>query len=127
MWLNSGTLDGVRILAPETVQEAGRDQIAPLEVPPLRSAQPASSNDVELFPGMRKGWGLSFLINDEDVPGGRAAGSLAWAGLANTYYWIDPRRDVAGVIATQILPFADPKVLAVLEDFERAVYAQQGA
>jgi methyl acetate hydrolase len=76
---------------------------------------------------MRKGWGLSFLINDEDVPGGRAAGSLAWAGLANTYYWIDPRRDVAGMIATQILPFADPKVLAVLEDFERAVYAQQGA
>jgi CubicO group peptidase (beta-lactamase class C family) len=124
MWLDGGALDGARILAPETVREAARDQIAPLEVPPLRSALPASSNDVELFPGMRKGWGLSFLINDEDVPGGRAAGSLAWAGLANTYYWIDPKRDVAGVIATQILPFADPRVLAVLQDFERAVYAQ---
>jgi methyl acetate hydrolase len=82
-----------------------------------------SSNDVELFPGMRKGWGLSFLINDEDVPGGRAAGSLAWAGLANTYYWIDPKRDRAGVIATQQLPFADPRVLDVLAAFERAVYA----
>ena len=70
---------------------------------------PASTHDVELFPGMRKGWGLSFLINAEDVPGGRAAGSLAWAGLANTYYWIDPERDRAGVIATQILPFADPR------------------
>lgn len=123
MWLNGGTLDGARILAPETVREAMRDQIAPLEVPEIKSAIPASTNDVSLFPGMRKGWGLSFLINDEDVPGGRAAGSLAWAGLANTYYWIDPKRDRAGVIATQILPFADPQVLAMAEGFEGAVYA----
>jgi len=123
MWLNGGALDGARILAPETVREAMRDQIAPLEVPDLKSAIPASTNDVSLFPGMRKGWGLSFLINDEDVPGGRAAGSLAWAGLANTYYWIDPKRDRAGVIATQILPFGDPQVLAMAEGFEQAVYA----
>ncbi|MBX6746277.1 MAG: beta-lactamase family protein [Acetobacteraceae bacterium] len=123
MWLNGGTLDGARILAPETVREAMRDQIAPLEVPEIKSAIPASTNDVSLFPGMRKGWGLSFLINDEEVPGGRAAGSLAWAGLANTYYWIDPKRDRAGVIATQILPFADRQVLAMAEGFERAVYA----
>ncbi|NOG70952.1 serine hydrolase [Roseicella sp. DB1501] len=123
MWLNGGTLDGARILAPETVREAMRDQIAPLEVPPLRSAIPASTNDLELFPGMRKGWGLSFLINIEDVPQGRAAGSLAWAGLANTYYWIDPRRDRAGVIATQILPFADAAVLEAFAAMERAVYA----
>ncbi|MFZ4410296.1 MAG: serine hydrolase domain-containing protein [Paracraurococcus sp.] len=123
MWLNAGTLDGARILAPETVREAMRDQIAPLEVTPMTSAMPASTHDVELFPGMRKGWGLSFLINAEDGPGGRAAGSLAWAGLANTYYWIDPARDRAGVIATQILPFADPTVLAAFEATERAVYA----
>jgi CubicO group peptidase (beta-lactamase class C family) len=123
MWLNGGTLDGARILAPEMVKEAMRDQIAPLEVPPIRSALPASTHDVELFPGMRKGWGLSFLINDEDVPGGRAAGSLAWAGLANTYYWIDPRRDRAGVFATQQLPFADPQVLDTFAAFEQAVYA----
>jgi CubicO group peptidase (beta-lactamase class C family) len=123
MWLNAGTLDGARILAPETVREAMRDQIAPLEVGPMISAMPASTLDVELFPGMRKGWGLSFLINAEDVPGGRAAGSLAWAGLANTYYWIDPRRDRTGVIATQILPFADPAVLGAFEAAERAAYA----
>ncbi|TCZ66854.1 serine hydrolase domain-containing protein [Roseicella aquatilis] len=123
MWLNDGALDGARILAPETVREAMRDQIAPLEVTPFKSAMPASSHDVELFPGMRKGWGLSFLINDEDVPGGRAAGSLAWAGLANTYYWIDPTRDRAGVIATQVLPFGDPQILAALEGVEQAAYA----
>lgn len=124
MVLNDGTLEGARILAPETVAEMRRDQIAPLEVVPMRTALPGSSHDVELFPGMRKGWGLSWLINDRDGPDGRAAGSLFWAGLGNTYYWIDPARDRAGVIATQILPFADPKVLALLGAFERAVYAE---
>jgi CubicO group peptidase (beta-lactamase class C family) len=123
MWLNRGSLDGARILAPETVAEAMRDQIAPLEVLPMTTALPGSSHDVNLFPRMRKGWGLSFLINTEEGPDGRAAGSLFWAGLANSYYWIDPVKDRAGVIVTQSLPFGDPKVLALLGAFERAVYA----
>ncbi|MDO9711529.1 serine hydrolase domain-containing protein [Paracraurococcus lichenis] len=123
MWLNRGTLDGARILSEAMATEAMRDQIGPLSVTPMKTALPGSSHDVELFPGMRKGWGLSFLINEEAVPGGRAAGSLAWAGLANTYYWIDPQRDRAGVIATQQLPFGDPKVLDTFERFEHAVYA----
>jgi CubicO group peptidase (beta-lactamase class C family) len=123
MILNGGTLDGARILAPETVAEMRRDQIAPLEVLPMHTAHPPSSHDVLLFPGMRKGWGLSFLINDGPGPDGRRAGSLFWAGLGNTYYWIDPAGDRAGVIATQSLPFADPLVLSLLGAFERAVYA----
>ena len=56
------------------------------------------------------------------MPGRRSAGSLAWAGLFNTYYWLDPKRQVTGVILTQILPFADPTVLQLLDDFETAVY-----
>jgi methyl acetate hydrolase len=48
---------------------------------------------------------------------------LAWAGLGNTYFWIDPSRRVAGLILTQILPFCDEKVLALFDRFERAVYA----
>ena len=72
---------------------------------------------------MPKTFGLAFMINTEAVPGGRSAGSLAWAGLANSYYWIDPARRIAGVILTQILPFADPRALGALGAFERAVYA----
>ena len=71
-------------------------------------------------------WGRNgasaWLINTEDMPGRRSAGSLAWAGLYNTYYWLDPKRQVTGVILTQILPFADPTVLQLLDDFETAVY-----
>jgi CubicO group peptidase (beta-lactamase class C family) len=92
----------------------------------MRSAIPRLSNDVDLLPGMPKKWGLSFLINTQPGPAGRGAGSLAWAGLNNTYYWLDPARGVAGVLMTQILPFADRAVLDTLDAFERAVYQTVG-
>ena len=72
---------------------------------------------------MVKKWGLGFMITTEQVPGGRSPGSLAWAGLGNTYFWIDPVRGIAGVILMQLLPFADPKALSLLDGFEKAVYA----
>ena len=63
------------------------------------------------------------MISTAQVPGGRSPGSLAWAGLGNTYFWIDPAKGVAGVILMQLIPFADAKALAVFENFEKAVYA----
>ena len=50
------------------------------------------------------------------------AGSLAWAGLANSYFWIDPAKQVTGVYATQLLPFFDAKAVRLFEEFEAAVY-----
>ena len=49
-------------------------------------------------------------------------GYADWAGLGNTYFWIDPGTGLAGVILMQLLPFADPKALALLENFEKALY-----
>lgn len=126
MLLAGGTLDGARILRPETVAEMARNQIGDLVVQPMRSALPAMSNDVDLFPGQVLRWGLGFLINTEAVPGRRAAGSLAWAGLNNTWYWIDPATGVCGVLLTQVLPFADRRVLDLLARFEAAVYRGLG-
>ena len=88
----------------------------------VKTAMPPLSNDAEFFPGMPKTWGLTFMINMEDAPTGRTAGSLAWAGLANSYYWIDPKKGVGGVYLTQILPFADDKALPLFFAFERTVY-----
>ena len=122
MLLGGGALDGTRVLRPETVALMFQNHIGDVDVEPMVSYVPTASNNVELFAGMRKKWGLSFLINTEAVAGGRAAGSLAWAGLNNTYYWLDPTRKVAGALFTQILPFGDPTVLSLLEGFERAVY-----
>jgi methyl acetate hydrolase len=122
MLLNGGTLDGARILRPETLALMAQNHIGDLNVQMLKTESPTVSNDAEFFPGMAKKWGLTWLINTEDVPGRRSAGSLAWAGLFNTYYWLDPRKQVTGVLLTQVLPFADPTVLRLLDDFETAVY-----
>lgn len=126
MLLRGGELDGTRVLAAETVALMGRNHIGALEVQPMLTSLPAMSNDFEAFPGMPKKWGLSFMINTQKVPGGRSAGSLAWAGLNNTYFWLDPQAGVAGTIMTQVLPFGDPTVLRLLEAFETGIYRARG-
>jgi methyl acetate hydrolase len=123
MILNKGRGNGNQVLKPETVATMGQNHIGDLVVTKMTSAIPAYTNDVDLYPGMVKKWGLSFLITTAKTPEGRSAGSLAWAGLANTYFWIDPTRDVAGVILMQVLPFADGKCLEAFAGFERGVYA----
>ncbi len=126
MLLNGGSLNGKQLLKPETVRTMAQNHIGELEVVPMKTAAPEASNDVELYPGMTKKWGLSFLINTERTPEGRSAGSLAWAGLGNTYFWLDPAHKVAGVILMQILPFADAKALTTFSRFERGVYQGLG-
>ena len=107
---------------PETVALMNKNSMGDLNVTLLKTAQPDLTNDAEFFPGMVKKWGLAYMINTQDVPGRRSAGSLAWAGLANTYFWLDPKKKVTGVVLTQILPFADGKTLDLLSNFESAVY-----
>jgi len=115
--------NGAQILRPKTVQMMETNQIGDLSAGKLKSVRPNISSDVDFHPGFKDGFGFGFLINAEGYDGRRSAGSLAWAGVANTYFWIDPRKGVAGVIMMQFLPFADKEALAVLGDFERAVYA----
>ena len=114
---------GEQILQPKTVDMMATNQIGELSAGKLKSVRPTISSDVDFHPGFKDGFGFGFLINSKAYEGRRSAGSLAWGGVANTYFWIDPRKDVAGVIMMQYLPFADREALAVLGDFERAVYA----
>src|ERR1700742_3685216 len=122
MILNKGRGNGNQVLKPETVAMMGQNHIGELNMPRLTSAVAFATNDVDLYPGIDKKWGLSFMINTGKTPEGRSPGSLAWAGLANTYYWIAPARNVAGVILMQVLPFADGKCLEAFAGFERGVY-----
>ncbi|MEO9329870.1 methyl acetate hydrolase AcmB [Gordonia aurantiaca] len=123
MWLRNGESDsGDRVLAPETVELALRDQLGELRVHKLPGLDPRLTNDAEFFPGTPKSWSYAFMINESDAPAGRPAGSQGWAGLANLYYWIDPLNRIGGFWATQILPFFDPAAVAAYLDFETAVY-----
>ncbi|HET6607417.1 MAG TPA: serine hydrolase domain-containing protein, partial [Rhodopila sp.] len=116
MVMQGGALDGVRVLKPETVATMARNAMGDIVCEAMKTAAPHASNDVDFVAGMK--WGLSFLINPEPMPTGRSAGSLAWAGLANSYFWIDPTRQIAGVFATQVLPFFDQKAVQAFQDFE---------
>ena len=123
MLMQGGSLEGVRILQSNTVALMGQNQIGELEVGVLRTTAPALSNDVDFFPGISLKWGFGHMINMQAGPDGRSAGSLTWGGLFNTYYWIDPRRRIAAVFMTQVLPFADNRALRAYRGFERGIYA----
>ena len=121
--LRDGELDGQRILAPETVELAFSDQLEGAPLPTIMHSQmPLLSNDVPALP-QRQAWGLGFHLMLEDIPGMRHAGTGDWAGLFNSFFWIDRASGLAGALFTQVLPFFDLPVIQTLLGFESAVYA----
>ena len=124
MILGGGQLGKVRILRAESVAMMGQNQIGALTLPEFKSTLLSQSLDGHV-PGELHKFGLGFALTTQQVPGGRAVGSMAWAGLDNTYFWIDPVNKVTGVIMMQLLPFLDRDALDALTSFERAVYAQK--
>lgn len=123
MLLRDGTFRGARILQPQTVAMMRQNQIGDLNVNPLKTSAAAWSNDADLFPGMPQKWGFSFDINTQPGPNGRSAGSYAWAGLLNCYYWVDPVKKVTGAVFTQLLPFYDARMVELFGAFERGIYS----
>jgi methyl acetate hydrolase len=87
---------------------------------------PQFTHAMDVFPGVPKSWGYTWLINDADAPTGRPAGSVGWAGLVNCFYWIDRRNGIGGFWATQLLPFLDPATFEAFLAFESLVYAHAG-
>ncbi|AUT68319.1 MULTISPECIES: serine hydrolase domain-containing protein [Paraburkholderia] len=122
MLLNGGTYRGERVLRADTVAMMFRNHIGDLQVAEMKTAQPSWSNSFDQFPGAAHKWGLSFDINTQPGPHGRSAGSVSWAGLLNTYFWVDPVKRVAGSLFTQMLPFYDARVVNLYGQFEWAFY-----
>jgi methyl acetate hydrolase len=128
MWLNDGAGPRGRVLKQETVEAAVRNGLqAHQTVTMLPGVIATLSNDAEFFPGVKKSWSYTFMVNDEKAPTGRPAGAIGWAGLANTFYWIDRKNGFGGYWATQILPFGDPTSFGGYLDFETAAYATSEA
>ncbi|MGB7302563.1 MAG: serine hydrolase domain-containing protein [Burkholderiaceae bacterium] len=122
MILNDGELDGVRILKSETVQSMSQNHIGNLRVKELTTVAPQFSNNAEFFPGTPKSWGLTFQIDETAQATGRPAGTLMWAGLANSFFWIDRKNGIGGAYLSQILPFGDEKSLDLFLAIEKATY-----
>ena len=120
--LGFGELDGNRILSPAMVRLMGTNHTGSKEIGPLESQDLDFSNQADLYPGGKNGFGLGFFVHGKPVPDGRAAGSLFWAGIMNTYFWIDHAKSVCGVFLTQMLPFYDKITMDTLGQLEKAVY-----
>jgi methyl acetate hydrolase len=119
--LRGGELDGERILQESTVDAAFSNQIGALDFPAaIPTSDPASTCDFNAGPGFK--WGYGLLLNSQDLPGMRRAGSGAWAGLCNTHFWIDRSSGICGSIYSNFLPFATPEALKLYMDFEVALY-----
>ncbi|MDG2049424.1 MAG: serine hydrolase [Myxococcota bacterium] len=122
MILNDGELDGVRVLKPETVEEMAKNQIGSLRVSALKTVAPEYSNDAEFFSGEPKSWGLTFQIGETACETGRPKGTLMWAGLANSFFWIDRLNGLGGAYLSKILPFADEGSMDLFFEIEREAY-----
>jgi methyl acetate hydrolase len=124
MILNKGRANGMQILNEQTVtRHLSTNAMGDIRVRKLETAIPFLSNDAEFFAGVEKTWSMGFMINEAPLSTGRSKGSLCWAGLANTYFWIDPEKDVAGLAMMQLLPFGDKASLDIFHEFERTVYS----
>lgn len=97
MLLNDGTLDGARILSPNSVHMMRRDQTG--DVPPLARV-------TTIMPDRGIGFGLGFgTITDQGLSGlALPTGSYFWGGAAGTFFWIDPENELIGLFMTQVAP-----------------------
>jgi CubicO group peptidase (beta-lactamase class C family) len=121
MLLNGGALDGARILKAETVRALSEVQTGALRAGAFKTANGVLTTDFDLYPDMQTGHGLATVVTPEATKEGRRPGALNWAGIFNTYFWADPEAGKAGVLLTQLMPFGDPDVLALLRALERGV------
>jgi methyl acetate hydrolase len=120
-----GALSGKRILSAQSVATMGSNQIGALPLRQLTSVIPALAANSAAMPGALDKFGLGFALNTAPVAGGRGANTMSWAGIYNTFFWIDREKQVCAVLMTQMLPFLDEGPRNLVEDFDRAVYASR--
>jgi CubicO group peptidase (beta-lactamase class C family) len=99
-----------------------RNQVGQIRAGAMTTAMPEFAAPYDTFPDQHTGWGLGFLINPEPITAGRSADSLCWAGIFNSYYWVDPAAGVAGVFISQLAPFGDAGALDAFAALERIAY-----
>ncbi len=123
MILNHGQLGNTRLLKPETVRDMGRKQTGDIKVRLQPSAKADYSKPFPLGAG-EDVWGLGFQLASPMTPDleMRRPGSMSWAGINNTFFWIDPEEELGVIVLMQQLPFYDEPALGVLRGVERRVY-----
>ena len=125
MLLNSGSLDGRTLLKSETVDSMFQNNIGDINPVALATVMPTLSNTADMSFGNKATFGLGLLIHTDGIDGGRKANTGSWAGLFNSYYWVDRAASTYGIFGTQVLPFYDGIAIETLLEFEQAVYQKK--
>ncbi len=123
MILNHGQLGGVRLLKEQTVRQMERNQTGSVKVRLQPTAEPLRSKPSPLGAG-EDVWGLGFQLAAPAKPEAnmRRPGSMNWAGINNTFYWIDPQQQIGVIVMMQVLPFYDDAAIGILQGTEKLVY-----
>ncbi|MEY2852967.1 MAG: esterase EstB, partial [Pseudomonadota bacterium] len=126
LFLNAGrTPDGTQLVKAGTIRSMGEDQLGAVRVRLQEAVSPSLSAAFPLGAGL-DGFGLGFQVTaSPGMPGLRSPGSLSWAGIFNTEFWIDPVRGVGGILLMQYLPFYDRDAIDTLLGFEQRAYLLQ--
>ena len=122
MLLKGGSLDGKTLLKAETVDTMFQNNIGNIQPLALATVMPNLSNTADMSFGNKVTFGLGLLLHTDGIDGGRKAYSGSWAGLFNSYYWVDREAGTYGIFGTQVLPFYDGVAIETLLEFEQAVY-----
>ncbi|KAK4455155.1 acyltransferase LovD [Podospora aff. communis PSN243] len=114
------------ILQKETVDEMFRPQLNDMQRMSLQERANLRHNTMmpEFPPGTMVQHGIGGLINREDIPGKRRAGSMQWMGMANSHWWIDRATGIAATLIVNVQPFPDDVVIKLYDELERAVYGE---
>ncbi|MEU6257870.1 serine hydrolase domain-containing protein [Streptomyces sp. NPDC047043] len=97
-----GELDGVRLLAPETVDLMTSNHLpggVDLRAFGSRPAHDQPGND-----GVGFGLGVSVVVDPERTLAPSGLGTYGWSGVATTTFWVDPGRDLTVQFMTQVRP-----------------------
>ena len=123
MLLNGGSLDGAKILSPQTVRTMGQAHTGALFIQTQPDAMPERTRPFPIGAGRDKfGFGFQITAADPKYAKFRSAGSMSWGGINNTHFWIDPERRIGGIVLMQVLPFYDDACMGVLRGIEEIVY-----
>jgi CubicO group peptidase (beta-lactamase class C family) len=120
-----GQLGQRRILSADSVASMGKNQIGSLTIRPFSSVLPQLASDGAALPGALDKFGLGSALNSKSMDTQRGVNTLSWAGIFNTFFWIDRERQVAAVLVSQMLPGLDPGPRKLLEDFDWAVLCME--
>ena len=117
MLISGGSLDGVHILSPKTIELMTRNHL------PGNTDLPALSRSLfseVTYNGVGFGLGFSVTIDPVQtmIPG--SVGEFSWGGAASTTFWIDPKEDLIAIFMTQLLPSS---FYPIRREFRTLVYS----